>query len=116
MMLLLKICKIKLAKISALSIIILKGISYVCVDFEVFKLLTSFSISSQVTFRKENTLLFIFSFMLRMLVLELYFLIAFKIGSNKSFVSTRYCLSFSICKVFPLFTKNLLKVSASFSV
>ena len=50
----LKFCKIKLGKIQALSLIILKGISSDCADFEVSKLLTSFSISSQVTFLKKR--------------------------------------------------------------
>ena len=54
---------------------------------------------------------------LRMLGWVLYFLIASKTGPNTSIVSTRNCLSLSIFKVFPIFTKkNLLKVSATFSV
>ena len=50
----LKFCKIKLGKIQASSLIILKGISSDCADFEVSKLLTSFSVSSQVTFLKKR--------------------------------------------------------------
>ena len=93
-----KFCKIKLAKISALSLIILKVISSDRVDFEVSKLLISLTITSWVTFRKENTLLFIFSFILRMLGWALYFLIAFTTGSNTPFVSTGNCLSLSVLK------------------
>ena len=74
----LKFYKIKLAKIVALSLIVLTGIFCNCVDFEVSKLLISFRISSWVIFRKEDTLLFIFSLMLRTLGWTLHFLIAFE--------------------------------------
>ena len=43
---LLKFCKIKLANVSTLSLILLKEISSDCFDFEVSKLLVSFRISS----------------------------------------------------------------------
>ena len=86
----------------------MKGISSHCVDFEVSKLLILFRISSYVTLRKENTLLFIFSLMSRML--------GERYKSNTSFVSTTNSLSLSIFEVFPIFTKNLLKLSATFSV
>ena len=46
MMNLLNVFKIKLAKTLAISLIILKGISSDCADFQVYKLLMSFRISS----------------------------------------------------------------------
>ena len=54
MMHLLKFCKINLGEISALSLIILQGMSSDCVDFEVSKLLISFRISSYMTFGKRT--------------------------------------------------------------
>ena len=95
----LKFCKIKLAKAVALSLIILKGISCNCVDFEVSKLLISYRISSWVTFRKEDTLLFIFSLKLRMLGWALHFLIAFEKNQiHRSFqLEIVYLCQFSKC-------------------
>ena len=103
-----RFCKIKMVITSALPLIITKGISFECDAFKVPKLLISFSTSSWVTFRKDNTSLFILSLMLRILGWALYFLFAFKTASKTSFVSTKivYFCQFSRCF---LYSQNLIE-------